>query len=424
MATPTRRRLFGGLLPALGAGLLAAALITSPTTATGAATPASVAPVAASTWNDDFDGPAGAAADPSKWTMETGGSGNGNHELQYYTPGAQNAALDGQGHLVITAKRSSGGLSCWYGTCQYTSARLNTAQTFSQAYGHFESRIKIPRGQGIWPAFWMLGNDLGSVGWPNSGEIDIMENIGREPGTVHGTIHGPGYSGAGGIGAPYSLPAGQSFADAFHTFAVDWSPTAIKWSVDGNVYQTRTPADLGGNRWVFDHPFFVILNLAVGGDWPGSPDGSSTYPQTMVVDYVHTTTWGGSTGGSYTGRITGPGGMCMDVAGGSSADSTPIQLHNCTGSAAQQWTVGTDGTVRALGKCLDVAAASHNDGAVIQLYTCNGTSAQQWNHRSGNDFLNPGSGKCLDSPNGSSADGTRLQLWTCNGTAAQKWILG
>ncbi|WP_457028646.1 ricin-type beta-trefoil lectin domain protein [Kitasatospora sp. P5_F3] len=424
-ATRPRRRPLGRLMSLLGAGLLAAALL-APSAPGGTTAPlGGTAPVAAQSWNDDFNGPAGSAVDSAKWTLETGGSGNGNHELQYYTPGAQNAALDGQGNLVITARRNTdSGLACWYGTCQYTSARLNTARTFTQAYGHFESRIKIPRGQGIWPAFWMLGNDLGTVGWPTSGELDVMENIGREPGTVHGTIHGPGYSGAGGIGAPYSLPAGQSFADAFHTFAVDWSPSAITWSVDGHAYQTRTPADLGGNRWVFDHPFFVILNLAVGGDWPGSPDGSSTYPQTMTVDYVHTTTWGDSSGLPYTGRITGPGGMCVDVAGASSADRTPIQLHNCTGSAAQQWTVGTDGTVRAFGKCLDVDGASHADGAVIQLYSCNGTGAQQWTYRSGHDFLNPGSGKCLDSPNGSSTDGTRLQLWTCNNSAAQKWTLG
>ena len=141
----------------------------------------------------------------------------------------------------------------------------------------------------MWPAFWMLGNDIGSAGWPNSGEIDIMENVGFEPGTVHGTIHGPGYSGSGGIGAGYTLPGGAHFADAFHTFAVDWAPNSITWSVDGNVYQTRTPADLNGNRWVFDHPFYIILNLAVGGYWPGDPDGSTPFPQQLVVDYVHVT---------------------------------------------------------------------------------------------------------------------------------------
>ncbi|WP_406205928.1 family 16 glycosylhydrolase [Kitasatospora sp. NBC_01560] len=426
-----RRWSFGGLVLLLTTALVAAALLTglSPHTSQaadrpGGSAPADTAPLAAQTWNDDFDGPAGSAVDPAKWTLENGGSGNGNHELQYYTGGTNNAALDGQGHLVITAKRNTDqGLGCWYGTCQYTSARLNTARTFTQAYGHFESRIKIPRGQGIWPAFWMLGNDIGTAGWPTSGEIDVMENIGREPGTVHGTIHGPGYSGAGGIGAPYSLPAGQSFADAFHVFAVDWSPSAITWSVDGRAYQTRTTADLGGNRWVYDHPFFLILNLAVGGDWPGNPDGSSAFPQTMVVDYVHTTGWNGG-GTPHTGPITGPGGMCVDVVGATGTDGAPIQLHNCTGNAAQQWTTGTAGTVRALGKCLDVAAASHTDGAVVQLYTCNGTSAQQWTYTSGHDLVNPGSNKCLDAKDGSSADGTRLQIWTCNGTGAQKWTLG
>ncbi|MFJ8039055.1 family 16 glycosylhydrolase [Kitasatospora sp. NPDC096147] len=413
------RRLLGVLLPALAAVLTLA----GPTAARTEPAPATVAPAAAAavtTWADEFNGPSGAGPDPAKWTTETGGSGYGNHELQYYTAGNANAAQDGQGNLVITARRNTNtNLGCWYGTCQYTSARLNTAQTFTQAYGHFESRIKIPRGQGIWPAFWMLGNDLGSVGWPNSGEIDIMENIGREPSTVHGTLHGPGYSGAGGLGSAYTLPNGQVFADAFHVFAVDWSPNSITWSVDGHAYATRTPADTNGNRWAFDHPFFLILNLAVGGDWPGSPDGSSTYPQTMTVDYVRAST--SATGPTRTGQISGIGGMCVDVAGASNADRTPIQLHNCTGNAAQQWTTG-DGTVRALGKCLDVNASNSADGTAIQLYTCNGTGAQQWSING--DGTLRALGKCLDAAGGSSADGTRLILWTCNGGANQRWTLG
>src|SRR6478735_7230969 len=199
--------------------------------------------------------------------------------------------FDGAGHLVITARKENpGNYQCWYGRCEYTSARLNTSGKFSTTYGRVEARMKIPRGQGIWPAFWMLGSDIGSVGWPNSGEIDIMENVGFEPGTVHGTLHGPGYSGSGGIGAGYTLPGGAAFADDFHTFAVDWAPDSITWSVDGTVYQTRTPADLNGNDWVFDKPFFLILNLAVGGYWPGDPDGSTAFPQQLVVDYVRVTT--------------------------------------------------------------------------------------------------------------------------------------
>ncbi|WP_070010569.1 glycoside hydrolase family 16 protein [Streptomyces abyssalis] len=277
----------------LTAGLFAAlVLATTPlltTSANAAAPPAGGQPAKVAEFSDNFDGPAGSAVDGSKWTLETGDNVN-NHERQYYTSGTDNAALDGNGNLVITAKKENpGNYSCWYGPCEYTSARLNTASKFTTTYGHAEARMKVPQGQGMWPAFWMLGEDIGSTGWPGCGEIDIMENIGSEPSTVHGTIHGPGYSGGEGIGAGYSLPNGQKFSDDFHTFAVDWSPEKITWSVDGNTYQTRTPADLGGDRWVFDHPFFMILNLAVGGYWPGDPDGSTTFPQQLVVDYVRVT---------------------------------------------------------------------------------------------------------------------------------------
>ncbi|OLR94732.1 hydrolase [Actinokineospora bangkokensis] len=260
-------------------------------TPTAQAAPAEPVHAAATTFSDDFDGPAGSGVDGSKWRFETGDNVN-NHERQWYTDGTNNAALDGNGNLVITAKRENpGGYQCWYGPCEYTSARLSTAQTFTQTYGRFEARIKMSRGQGMWPAFWMLGNDIGSAGWPQCGEIDVMENVGFEPKTVHGTIHGPGYSGSGGIGAPYGI--GGDFADGFHTFAVDWTPGRIVWSVDGNAYSTKTTGDVGGNRWVFDHPFYMILNLAVGGYWPGDPDGSTQFPNQLVVDYVHVTGYDG-----------------------------------------------------------------------------------------------------------------------------------
>ncbi len=233
-------------------------------------------------WSDEFDGP---MLDTTKWTRETGGGGWGNNELEYYTDREQNARIEG-GQLVITAakERFTGPDNV---TRQYTSARLKTQGKFNQAYGRFEARIKIPYGQGIWPAFWMLGEDINTAGWPVSGEIDILENIGREPTTVHGTIHGPGYSGASGIGASYSLPNNARFAEDFHVYAVEWEPTAIRWYVDDALYQTRTPSDLpNGGRWVFDHPFFMLLNLAVGGYWPGEPDATTVFPQTMLVDYV------------------------------------------------------------------------------------------------------------------------------------------
>ncbi|MFD5073915.1 lectin [Streptomyces sp. NPDC058371] len=399
------------LFAALSAALIGSAAI-------GPQARPAAAAAAAVTFSDNFDGAAGSAVDSSKWQIETGDNVS-NHERQYYTSGNKNAALDGQGHLVITARKENpSNYQCWYGTCQYTSARLNTSGKFTSTYGHVEARMKIPRGQGMWPAFWMLGSDIGSVGWPNSGEIDVMENVGYEPSTIHGTIHGPGYSGSAGIGAGYTLPNGQAFADAFHTFAVDWAPNSIKWSVDGTVYQTRTPADVGGNSWVFNKPFFLILNLAVGGYWPGDPDGSTSFPQQLVVDSVSVSTSDSSGSGS---QISGLGGKCVDVAGASSANGTPVQIYDCNGSTAQKWTVSSDGTIRALGKCLDVTGNGTADGTTVQLWDCTGGPNQKWAVSSANDIVNIQANKCLDVTGGSSANSTRLQIWTCTGAANQKW---
>jgi beta-glucanase (GH16 family) len=406
------------LLALLGASAAVAALFTSGPPASGA----DGVSVAAVTFADEFDGPAGSPVNGSRWLTETGDNVN-NHERQFYTNSTSNAALDGQGHLVVTARRENpGNFQCWYGRCEFTSARLNTSGRFTQTYGHFESRMKIPRGQGMWPAFWMLGNNIGSVGWPQSGEIDIMENIGRQPNTVFGTIHGPGYSGAGGIGATFSI--GSPFADAFHVFAIDWAPNRITWSVDGTAYETRTPADLGGRQWVFDHPSFILLNLAVGGDFPGDPDGTTVFPQQLIVDYVRVTNDSGGGSGGGARAITGIGGKCVDVAGANTANGTPVQLWDCNGTGAQQWTVGTDGTIRALGKCLDVTSGSTADGAKVQLWDCNGTGAQRWTVTAARDIVNPQANKCLDATGASSANGTRLQIWTCTGGANQKWTVG
>ncbi|MEV1005376.1 family 16 glycosylhydrolase [Nonomuraea sp. NPDC050202] len=407
--TPRSRTLL-----AIGSALAAIIALVAPLAGTAAAAPAPGPLV----WSDEFDGAAGSAVDPSKWRFDIGGSGWGNNEQQYYTSSTRNAAMDGAGNLVITARRENpSNYQCHYGTCQYTSARLLTSATFTRAYGRFEARMKLPRGQGIWPAFWMLGNDIGTVGWPNSGEIDIMENIGREPNTVHGTLHGPGYSGGGGIGAGYTI--GSPFADAFHTFAVDWSPNLIIWYVDGVEFQRRTPSDLGGNRWVFDHPFFMIMNVAVGGHWPGYPDATTTFPQTLTVDYVRV--YAPPTSGS-GGRITGYGGKCVDVAGAGTANGTAVQLWDCNSTAAQSWTWNADGSVRALGKCMDVTGAATANGAQVQLYDCNGTGAQRWTFDAGTgQIVNPQSGRCLDATGVGSANGTRLQIWDCTGGANQRW---
>jgi beta-glucanase (GH16 family) len=271
--------------------LVVIAALVSAATAPVVATPASGASdvaIQATTFDDEFNGPAGSAVDGSKWNLETGNNGGNNNERQFYTNRTSNASMDGQGHLVITARKENpSNFNCWYGRCQYTSARLNTSGKFSQTFGHVEARLKMPTGQGMWPAFWMLGTNINSVGWPTCGEVDIMENIGREPNTNHGTIHGPGYSGANGVGATFT---GPKFSDGFHTFRFDWSQNSLAWSVDGQVYERRTPADVGGHQWVFNHPFFVILNLAVGGSFPGDPNSSTPFPNTLVVDYVRVTT--------------------------------------------------------------------------------------------------------------------------------------
>jgi len=236
-------------------------------------------------WSDEFNAPDDSPVDSSKWVLETGGNGWGNQELEYYTARPGNA-IQGGGNLAIKAREEKftgpDGV-----TRNYTSARLKTEGKFSQKYGRFEARIKIPRGQGIWPAFWLLGDDIGKSGWPKCGEIDIMENIGKEPALVHGTIHGPGYSGDQGPTAQYGLPENATFADDFHVYAVEWEKKAIRFYVDDHLYATRTPADLPkGTKWVYQHKFFILLNVAVGGSWPGDPDRSSVFPQTMLVDYV------------------------------------------------------------------------------------------------------------------------------------------
>ncbi|MCL6613575.1 MAG: glycoside hydrolase family 16 protein [Firmicutes bacterium] len=232
------------------------------------------------TWSDEFNAPDGSSPDPAKWSFDLGGGGWGNGELQYYTDRTQNV-FHRNGCLIIRAVKEN--YEEWW---EYTSGRIKTAGKFAQKYGRFEARIKIPYGQGIWPAFWLLGEDIDRVGWPACGEIDIMENIGKEPKTIHGTMHGPGYSGSFGLGASYVLPQGK-VADDFHVFTLEWEPGALRWYFDDVLYQTRTSAEMVNNmQWIFDHPFFIILNVAVGGYWPGKPDETTGFPQEMAVDYV------------------------------------------------------------------------------------------------------------------------------------------
>jgi beta-glucanase (GH16 family) len=234
------------------------------------------------TWSDEFDGPAGQPPDPARWTFDvgTGVTGWGNGQLEYDTARPENASLDGAGNLAITARRES------FQGSAYTSARMLTRDLLAQRYGRFEARIKLPRGQGVWPAFWMLGANFDGANWPACGEIDVMEYRGQDPLRVTGTIHGPGYSGGSAITGNRDLPGPAGFDDAFHVFGVEWTPDWIAWDLDGVTWQVVVPAQLPrGAAWVFDKPFYMILNVAVGGGYVGPPD-PSVFPQTMLVDWV------------------------------------------------------------------------------------------------------------------------------------------
>lgn len=398
--------------------LMAAALVVTLASGLSAVTggdraEAAIGPV---TWSDEFNGAAGAPVDGSKWKFDIGGGGWGNNELEYYTNSTRNVYQDGQGHLAITARKENpANYQCHYGTCQYTSGRILTADKFSQAYGRFEASIKIPKGQGIWPAFWMLGGG----NWPNTGEIDIMENVGKTPNTVYGTVHGPGYSGGSGVGGNRTI--GTPLGDAFHNYRIDWSPNLIVWYLDGSEYFRVTPADIRGNQWVFDHPFFMILNVAVGGYWPGNPDATTSFPQTMLVDYVRVSAWTNDTPGTGTALKSAMNGRCVDIPGANPVDGARLQMYDCNGTPAQQWTINGDGTVRAMGKCMDAAAAGTANGTPIQLYTCNGTSAQRFTLTAAGDLVNVAANRCVDIVDRNTANGALLQLWDCTGGSNQKW---
>ncbi|GAA4181721.1 discoidin domain-containing protein [Streptosporangium oxazolinicum] len=237
-------------------------------------------------WSDEFNGGAGTRPDAAKWTQDPGTGPN--NELEYYKP--ENTAMDGAGNLVITARQeTTAGSSCPGGPCRYTSGRINTGGKFTFTYGKVEARVKVPKGNGLWPAFWMMGADfLTGRPWPYNGEIDILEVLGKDVKTSYSTIHAPAYNGGGGIGSPYTLPNGADFSDDFHVWAATWDSKGIVYTLDGRTVLTLSKAQVEATRgpWVFDHPFYIILNLAVGGDWPGPPDASTGFPKQMLVDYV------------------------------------------------------------------------------------------------------------------------------------------
>jgi len=226
---------------------------------------------------DEFDINGAPNSDIWGYDIGTGTNGWGNNELQYYTDRTQNVTVQ-SGYLLITAQKES------YMGSAYTSARLLTKGKFEQTYGRFEARMRLPWGQGIWPAFWMLGADIDTNPWPGAGEIDIMEYRGQQPTIVLGSVHGPGYSGGEAITKSYELK-NDRFDTGFHVFGIEWGPDYVNYYVDNVLYNQITPADVPG-EWVFNKPFFILINLAVGGSFVGPPNAETVFPQTMLVDYV------------------------------------------------------------------------------------------------------------------------------------------
>jgi len=227
-------------------------------------------------WSDEF---ATNTINPATWTFETGAGGWGNNELENYTSSQQNAFVS-QGNLIIEARRINSG-----GSTTYTSARMITKNQKTFTYGRVDIRAKLPIGKGIWPALWMLGNNIDATGWPACGEIDIMELLGQEPNKMYGTVHyGSSFATHQSKGTSYTLSSGN-FNDAFHVYSMIWTADSIKLLVDDTQFFATDKAGIG-TPYPFDNPFFFIFNIAVGGNWPGSPDGSTVFPQRMIVDYV------------------------------------------------------------------------------------------------------------------------------------------
>ncbi|MEV7225619.1 discoidin domain-containing protein [Polymorphospora sp. NPDC051019] len=242
--------------------------------------PDPVFPATRLVWSDEFNGPAGSKPDPTKWTIDPGTGQN--NELQYYTNN-DNVSMDGTGSLVLEARRQSAGGR------EYTSHRMNTGNKFHVQYGRIEARVKVPKGNGLWPAFWMMGADfLTGRPWPYNGEIDIMEVLGRNTLEGYSTLHAPQYNGAGGYGLKYPAPGGVDFANDYHVWSAEWDSRGITFKVDGQTvfYASKDTVESTRGPWVYDHPFYIILNLAVGGDFPGPVDGTTPFPSRMYVDYV------------------------------------------------------------------------------------------------------------------------------------------
>ena len=394
-------------------------------------------------WSDEFNSAAGTYPSSANWTYDTGNSGFGNPEIEdYCTPGSSaspcvasqpNAYQDGSGNLVITAVKNSSG--------QWTSARLKSQGLQQFQYGRIEARMKLPVGDGFWPAFWMLGADINSDPWPGCGEMDIMEWVqSYTPTTTSSTTHGPGYSGANGIGAKFTFPGGGRVDDAnYHVYGVIWGANSIQYYRDSpsNVFETLTPAGIpSGDQWVYNNPFFILLNLAIGsGGFPGATDSSTPSSATMLVDYVrvYSASAAKSLNGTQTLTPQNATALRLDDEGGSTASGNPIDVYTANNTAAQNWTLSSTNVSPAGyynlategGYCLTASGTA--SGSSVVLDPCNGSTAQAWNAVStGSTYeFNPANNpsNCLDVKSDATASGTAVQVWSCNSGSNEEWAV-
>ena len=407
------------------------------------ALPAIAAPPAGYTlsWSDEFNQGVNSAPSSANWGYFTG-TNSVTGEVETYVSDLAHAhvifdggATDGQS-LQIQATDNNGGI----GTAgNYTSARLQTfgKQTFQ--YGFIEARLRMPYGDGIWPAFWMLGNNIGSVGWPACGEMDIMENIGNANwlGINQASLHSPNFNSGNSKNAQYGLPSGQYFRDSYHLYQELWLPNSVAYYIDGNLYETHSASE--DSSWPFNNPSVFLLNIAVGGpsSWPGATDASTVFPQNMLVDYVrvYKPTAAPIANGTYTMTPKCATGSRLDAAGSGTSNGTKVQIWQVNGAANQTWRFtnigGTGYTISpsySSGLCLDVAGAGTSNGTIVNLWAANNSNAQKWNvisNLNGSFKLNPYSspGEVLDVPSASNANGTQVDIWGDNGTNAQQWVL-
>jgi len=407
-------------------------------------------PLHAQTWNlvwsDEFNSAAGTYPDAGKWAYDLGNSGFGNPEIETYCKSGSNTApcvtsqpnayQDGNGNLVIQARRDSSG--------SWTSARLKTQGLYQFQYGKVEARMKLPVGDGLWPAFWMLGANINQVGWPQTGEDDIMEWVqSYGPNTTSATTHGPGYSGGNGIGARYTFPNGGRVDDVgYHTYGLLWSPNLLQYYRDSpsNIFLTITPSTIpAGTQWVYNNPFFILLNFAIGsGGFPGPTDSSTPALANMLIDYVRVYQQGSgsapaSLNGTHTLTPQNATGLRLDDVAAGTAAGNPIDIYTANGTGAQNWAMSNTNTTPAGyynlatqgSNCL--TASSGSSGSAAQLQPCNGSSAQAWNavaagsayafHPANNTSL------CLDVRSAGTSSGTLVQAYTCNGSPAQQWAV-